>query len=186
MSTKYKFKNSEGCYFISFATVEWVDVFTRKEYKNIIVENLKYCQNEKGLEIFAWCIMTNHVHLIARAKTGFLLQDIIRDFKKHTSKLMIKTISNNVHESRREWMLDIFNQAGKANSGNKDYQFWRQDNHPLEVWSEEVIHQKLIYVHNNPVTEFYVDNAEAYVYSSARDYYYNQNCGLLDIIFITE
>ena len=89
MSTKYKFKNSEGCYFISFSTVEWIDVFTRKDYKNILVENLRYCQQEKGLELYVWCIMTNHVHLIARAKEGYLLQDIIRDFKKHTIKVMI-------------------------------------------------------------------------------------------------
>lgn len=113
MSTKYKFRNSVGCYFISFATVEWIDVFTRRDYKNILVENLRYCQNEKGLELFAWCIMTNHVHLIARAKEGYLLQDIIRDLKKHTSKVMIKTISDNANESRKDWMLELFSRAGK-------------------------------------------------------------------------
>ena len=186
MSTKYKFKNSDACYFISFATIEWIDVFTRKDYKNILVENLRYCQKEKGLELFAWCIMTNHVHLIARAKEGCLLQDIIRDFKKYTSKLMIKTISGNPNESRREWMLELFGRAGKKNNSNKDYQFWRQDNHPIEVWSDEVISQKLVYLHNNPVIEAYVDKAEEYLYSSARDYYYDKNCGLLEIVFITE
>jgi len=82
MSTKYKFHNPEGIYFVSFAVQGWVDVFTRNEYKNILVENLEYCQKNKGLEIYAWCIMSNHVHLIAGAKEGFLLQDIIRDFKK--------------------------------------------------------------------------------------------------------
>jgi len=186
MSTKYKFKNTAGCYFISFAVVEWVDVFTRKEYKDLLVTNLKYCQQEKGLELFAWCIMTNHVHLIARAKEGFLLQDIIRDFKKYTSKLMIKTIQANHHESRKDWMLAIFSKAGKQHNANQDYQFWRQDNHPIEVWSEDVINQKLLYLHNNPVVEGYVDKAEEYLYSSARDYYYDKNCGLLEIKFITE
>jgi len=68
MSRKYKFDNPEGVYFISFATVGWIDVFTRPIYKDILIESLSYCQKEKGLELFAWCIMTNHVHLIARAK----------------------------------------------------------------------------------------------------------------------
>jgi len=186
VSTKYKFKNKDGCYFISFAVVEWVDVFTRKEYKDLLVNNLRYCQKEKGLELFAWCIMSNHVHLIARAKEGFLLQDILRDFKKFTSKLLLKTIIENKHESRREWMLEIFSRLGSQNNANKEYQFWRQDNHPIEIWSEDVILQKLVYLHNNPVIEGYVDKAEEYLYSSARDYYYDKQCGLLEIKFITE
>lgn len=185
MSTKYKFKNSAGCYFISFAVIEWVDVFIRKEYKNILVENLKYCQKEKGLELFAWCIMSNHVHLIARAKEGFLLQHILRDFKKYTSRLILKTISENNHESRKEWMLKIFRDAGMKNSNNENYQFWQQDNHPIEIWSEDVINQKLEYLHNNPVKEGFVDKAEEYLYSSARDYYQDKNCGLIEINFIT-
>jgi REP element-mobilizing transposase RayT len=64
MSRKHKFLNPEGLYFVSFAVVYWLDVFTRNEYKDILVENLKYCQENKGMEIIAWCIMTNHVHLI--------------------------------------------------------------------------------------------------------------------------
>ena len=60
MSRKYQFKNPAGVYFISFAVKDWVDVFTRNEYKNTLIESLHYCQSEKGMEVFAWCIMTNH------------------------------------------------------------------------------------------------------------------------------
>ncbi len=179
MSRKYKFDNPEGVYFISFATVGWIDVFTRPIYKDILIESLSYCQKEKGLELFAWCIMTNHVHLIARAKEGFLLQDIIRDFKKFTSKKLIKAIEENNQESRKEWMMSIFKSAGEYNSNNKNYQFWRQDNKPIEVYSNAVIDQKLEYLHNNPVEEGIVEQAEEYVYSSARDYAGQK--GLLDI-----
>lgn len=83
-------------------------------------------------------------------------------------------------------MLVIFSKAGKQNNANQDYQFWRQDNHPIEVWSKDLINQKLVYLHNNPVVEGYVDKAEEYLYSSARDYYLDKNCGLLEIKFITE
>ena len=87
MSRKYlpcrqagKFHNNTGVYFKTFATNKWIDVFTRNEYKNIIIENVEYCQNHKGLELFAWCLMTNHVHLIARAKEGFTLPNFLSDF----------------------------------------------------------------------------------------------------------
>lgn len=170
MSRKYKFENPEGVYFISFATVGWIDVFTRRAYKDILVESLTFCQNEKGLELVAWCIMTNHIHLIAKAKEGFLLQDILRDFKKFTSKKLIAAIQENNQESRKEWMLSIFKSAGEYNSNNTNFQFWRQDNKPIEVYSNAVIDQKLNYLHNNPVKEGIVDQAEDYIYSSARDY----------------
>lgn len=104
MSRAYKFHNSEGLYFISFATVGWIDVFTRRIYKEILIESIKYCQKNKGLGLYAWCIMSNHVHMIVKAKDGYVLSDIIRDLKKYTSKEIIKAIEDNIQESRKEWM----------------------------------------------------------------------------------
>ena len=57
MSRKYKFNNKEGLYFVSFATVYWLDVFTRDHYCWSFIESLNYCRRNKGMEIFAWCIM---------------------------------------------------------------------------------------------------------------------------------
>ena len=153
----------------------WVDVFTRNEYKNILVENLAYCQAHKGLEIFAWCIMTNHVHLIIRAQEGFLLPDILRDFKKFTSKAVIQAIIENQRESRKEWLLAQFKMA-------EGYRFWRSDNKPIELWSNAVIDQKLNYLHQNPVEEGLVFRSEHYMYSSAIDYAGEK--GMLDITLI--
>lgn len=163
MSRKYKFHNESGVYFVTFATHKWVDVFTRNEYKDILIENLNFCQENKGLELFAWCIMTNHVHIIARAKEGFTLPDFLRDFKKYTAKAIIKAIKENQRESRKEWLLEMF----KTENGNR---FWRGDNKPIEIWSNYVFDQKLNYIHNNPVEAGLVFKAEDYVYSSARDY----------------
>ena len=175
MSRKYKFHNPEGVYFVSFAVQDWVDVFTRNEYKNILVENLKFCQEHKRLEIFAWCIMTNHVHLIIRAGGDILLSDILRDYKKFTSKTIIQAITDNIQESRKEWLLQQF----KTSEG---YLFWRTDNKPIELWSNKVIDQKIDYIHQNPVEEGLVFRAEDYVYSSAIDYAGEK--GLLDVIVV--
>ena len=84
MSRKYKFHDQDKLYFISFATVHWIDVFVREEYKQIIIESWKHCQEKKGLEIYSWCIMTSHVHMIIGSKKE-KLEVIVRDMKKHTS-----------------------------------------------------------------------------------------------------
>jgi len=181
MSRKYKFYNSEGIYFVSFATVNWIDVFTRRCYKDILVDSLRYCQAHKGLELYAWVIMTNHVHLIM-GSTKQDLAGIIRDLKKHTSKQIIKNITENPQESRKEWMLWMFERAGKRNSNNQNYQFWQQHNHPIELTNPTIVAQKLAYLHQNPVEAGFVSEPEDYWYSSAKDYAGQK--GFLDLIFI--
>ena len=110
MSTKYKATTTEDCYFITITTVGWIDVFTRLNQKQNIISALQYCQSNKGLEIYAYCIMSNHIHLLCKATAGFILSDVIRDFKKFTSKKIIQTIIEE-SESRREWMLDYFKKS---------------------------------------------------------------------------
>jgi len=114
---RYKICNQQLPYLLTFTVVDWVDVFTRKDYKLIVVESQNYCIQNKGLEIFAWVIMSNHIHLIARSKEGFILSHILRDFKKFTSKEIVSKIIE-IGESRREWMLNKFafgaNRTGRA------------------------------------------------------------------------
>ncbi len=179
----YKIRNKDGIHFITFAVVEWVDVFTRKEYRDILLDSIKYCQNEKGLILHAWCIMSNHVHMVISAKNNDT-SDILRDFKKFTSKQVIAAIEKNEQESRKDWMLKIFREQGEKNSRNSKYQFWRQDNQPKELFSDKFSSQKLNYIHNNPVEAGLVDKAEEYLYRSARDYYFGKNIGLLEIEFL--
>lgn len=139
MSRKYKIRDQEKLYFISFAVVNWIDVFSRKDYRDILIESLEYCKGNKGLELYAYVIMSNHVHLIIGTEGENKLQDIIRDFKKYTSVRSIDAIKDNPKESRKEWMLWMFERAGKKNSNNKNYQFWRQDNKPIELFNNELM-----------------------------------------------
>jgi len=169
MSRKYKFHNKEGLYFVSFATVCWLDVFTRDDYFQEVINTLTFCQENKGMEIFAWCIMTNHVHLIFRAK-GNNPSELMRSLKTYTSNNIQKHISENNQESRKEWLLWMMEQAAKKSSNVKYRQFWRHDNKPIELWSSEVIYQKLNYIHMNPVVAGFVNQAEHWKYSSAVDF----------------
>lgn len=160
-------------------------VFTRKEYRDILLERIRHCQREKGLVLHSWCLMSNHVHLVVSAK-GHNLSDLLRDFKKYSSKHLIKALMEHPTESRREWILEIFKKAGKANSRNTNYQFWRQNNQPKELYSERFTNQKLEYIHNNPVEAAIVEKAEEYLYSCAEDYYNGKNCGLLKLDFLRD
>ncbi|WP_338759250.1 transposase [Bernardetia sp. ABR2-2B] len=116
MGRKYAIHSSDDVYFITFTVVNWIDIFTRDEYREIFIDSVVYCQKNKGLEVFAYCIMTNHVHLVIRAKEGFELSDIVRDLKSFTSRHIRKAIEQNEKESRREWMLWMFGRAGKKKS----------------------------------------------------------------------
>jgi len=162
-------KDENALHFLTFTVVGWVDIFSRKVYRDLIIDNLDYCRKNKGLELYAYVVMTNHIHLVAKAKEGYKLSEIVRDYKKFTSKEIKKLLDDPV-ESRREWMKILFAKAGEWNSNNVDFQFWKQNNQPIELYSNHVIDQKLDYIHNNPVKAGFVENPEDYLYSSARFY----------------
>lgn len=182
MSRNYKFHDPEAPYFVSFAVVEWQDVFTRNQYKQILLDSLSYSQKEKGMEIYAWCIMTNHVHLIFRSTTAYPPQNLLGDFKRFTSRKIIEAIKENPRESRKEVLLSCFKKNGERSSNCTNHQFWRHDNHPIQLWSNKVIYQKIKYIHMNPVVEGYVFRSEDYPYSSALDY--SGTKGLLDGVVV--
>ena len=169
MSTKYKFGESTGAYFVSFVTVNWIDVFTRDAYFGNIIESLDFCRKNKAIEIYGYCIMPNHIHSIFRSGNGDS-SGLMLDFKGFTSKKMLQTIEENTQKSRREWMLWIMERAGKKNSNVTSRQFWQQNNHPIEIWSLKVFEQKLDYIHYNSVEFGFVTDPIDWKYSSARNY----------------
>ena len=163
-------KTFEGkVYYVTLTVVGWIDVFTRKEYVYEIMNNLKFCQQNKGLEIYAYVIMSNHLHLLASAKDG-KLSDILRDFKSYSAKRILEMIENNPQESRREWLLYMFKFFANKTASNKEYQFWQHSNYPIELYKPEIIQQKINYIHNNPVKCGLVANPEDYLYSSANEF----------------
>ena len=165
----YFITDQNAVYFLTFTVIDWVDVFTRKEYKFEIVNSLNYCIENKGLIVYSWCLMSNHLHLVCQAKEGFGISGIIRDFKKFTSKAVIKLISE-IPESRREWLLYRFEFAGKFDNRIKKYKFWQETNHAVLLDTSEMIDQRVNYIHENPVRALIVSHAHEYLFSSAVDY----------------
>ncbi|MBN1414820.1 MAG: transposase [Bacteroidales bacterium] len=176
MSERYKVHNPEGIYFITLTVVDWIDLFIRPIYKQVIIDSLKYCINNKGLELYAYVIMSSHIHLIVSSCQDFELSETIRDFKKYTSKKLVQCIKE-YSESRREWILDKFSLAADRIKRGVNYKLWQDGFHPVELGSNKMIDQRLDYLHNNPVEDEIVENPEDFLYSSARNY-----CGMNGLI----
>ena len=169
MSQGYQIYDQNQLYFLTFQIVKWVDVFTRNEYKQIVVNSFEYCRKHKGLELYGYVIMTNHIHLIARPKEPFRLSDMVRDFKKFTANQLLPLLQQ-PQESRSDWMMKRFEFAAREHQRNSVFQLWTHENHAIELFTPAVTRQRLDYIHDNPVRAGIVEKAEDYLYSSARNY----------------
>ncbi|AWV98248.1 REP-associated tyrosine transposase [Arcticibacterium luteifluviistationis] len=168
MKEGYIIRDQGAIYFLTFTVVEWVDVFTRKDYKDIIINSLQFCQKEKGMNIYAFVIMSNHLHIMMQSEKKEL-SNLVRDFKKYTAQMILKRIMEGP-ESRSDWMLKRFEFAANSHQRNTKYQFWQLNNHAEEVFSEPFMWSKINYIHMNPVRAGIVNKASHYLHSSTSNY----------------
>ncbi|MDF2156670.1 transposase [Algoriphagus sp. CAU 1675] len=173
MAFSYQIQDQGAVHFVTFTVHQWVDVFTRDIYREKFIDGLKFCQDQKGLEIFSWVVMTNHCHLILRAKEENL-SDVIRDLKKFTSKSIFQAIQTNPKESRREWICKLLSIEDRI-------WFWEEGYHGEEIYSVDFFDNKAEYIHQNPVKAGFVDKEEEYIWSSAGDFY-GVRKGKLDLV----
>jgi len=101
MSTKYKFLNPQGIYFVTFAVINWIDLFIRNEYRDIMLDSWRYCCKNKGMDLYAWVIMTSYIHMIMGSQKDNP-EDIMRDMKRWTSIQLKEAIQSHPGESRKE------------------------------------------------------------------------------------
>lgn len=177
MKEGYVIRDQNLPHFITPTVVDWIDIFTRQTYRDIVIECLDYCIKNKGMILYGYVIMSNHIHLIIQSENG-KLSDLIRDFKKFIARNILDKIQNSP-ESRREWMLERFQLAAQKHQRNKEYQFWQYGNHAEEIYSTAFMWSKLHYIHLNPVRAGLVAKASEYIYSSAGNYV--NDSGLLEI-----
>ena len=143
---RYKIIGDNGIYFTTHTIVEWLPIFRGKKYFEIIIESLKYCQDNKGLLVFGYVIMLTHFHLMAQTKEGVRFQDVMRDLKKFTSK----EISSQLEKDGQCLSLYVFKKAGEQEKGKRKYKVWRDEYHPQIIYTASVCRQKLRYMHDNP------------------------------------
>ena len=170
MSDSYKISDPHGLYFLTFQVVDWVDIFSRKSYRDIVVDSFNYCIEKKYLKVVAWVIMTNHVHTIMHSDEKDL-SDIVRDFKAHTARQILKQVETGV-ESRQVWMEHVFGFNARQHQRNEKQQLWTHENHAvfLDPLRPQMLQSRINYIHQNPVRAGWVIEPEHYLYSSAVDY----------------
>ena len=163
MRSRLKVNEQSNLYFITSSVHCWVPIIFNDHIFGIILESLKFCQQYKGLVIWAYVIMPNHIHAIISHEDFKAIPGIIRDFKRHTSTEISKYLSQLGRYSRLFW-IKIFHNQEK----NK---VWQEGYHPETILSPDFLLTKLNYIHNNPVEKGYVTRPEHWKYSSARNYY---------------
>ena len=172
MRTRYKIYAPDSPYFMTHTIVAWIPVFTRKAYFEVVLEALKYCRDVKGLRIYAWVMMDNHLHMIA---AGADIVKTIKEFKSYTAREILRL----TQEGGKDWLLDQFKFYKSGYKSGSKYQVWQDGYHPQEISNDQMLRQKMDYIHHNPVRAGLVEKAEDWLYSSARNYLGME--GLLEI-----
>ncbi|QQY34547.1 Transposase and inactivated derivatives [Chryseobacterium gleum] len=182
MKEGYVIRDQDRPHFLTCTIIEWIDIFTRKTYRDSIIECLEFCIKNKGMILYGYVIMSNHLHFIVQSRDG-KLSDLIRDFKKFTAKQILDKMQTEP-ESRKDWILERLAKATETHSRNKNFQVWQYGNHAEEIFSLKFLWDKLNYIHLNPVRAGIVSKANHYVYSSATNY--SNGTGIINSIEIAE
>ncbi len=158
-------ENKNKIHFLTFTTMEWIDIFTKPEYFNLIINTFKHCQKNQGLLLYGFVIMTNHFHCLVSAQEDYSLENIVASFKKFTTFQTKKMLE----KDNRKYISALI-KSSYAKKKNTSFQIWQRENYPETIESEKFFLQKMNYIHNNPVKKCYVAKPEDWLYSSARNY----------------
>ena len=150
------------------------------DYRDIIVDSLNYCIRNKGLKVYAWVIMTNHIHIVCSCEEPFRISEFLRDFKKFTSRQIMIRISE-IGESRRYWLRSHFSFNARRIGRAKNFKIWRDDNHAINLNDIDIV-EKINYIHENPVKAGLVFESQQYVYSSAIDYSGKKGLVMIELV----
>jgi putative transposase len=166
-----EFGDKRACYFITFQTVDWIDIFIRPVYKQVIVHTLNHFIDSKGLELYAWCLMPHHLHLLARADNGPVIAEVEKEYKTFTTTKILEAIDTEP-AIRKEWMMERFENFGNKMGSMKKYHVWQNCSNPLyiDLEKKDILLEHFEHIHQNPVRDRVVDTPSEYLYSSARDY----------------
>ena len=162
MRSRYRIHERDHAHFVTATIVEWLPVFTSAACCDILVRSLEFSRQHKGLKIYAWVILDNHFHAILAAPD---LSGVLRDLKSFTARQIVEQLAR----EGREWLLNQLRYY-RADYKPQEYQVWQEGSHPQAIVSDEMLEQKLEYLHNNPVKRGMVASPEHWRYSSAHEW----------------
>lgn len=156
--SRYKIHEPLAPHFLTCTVLHWIPVFTRTESVKIIIDSLKHLQEHDNLKLYAYVILENHLHLVAESDDIALS---MRKFKSYTAKKILELL----RESNARTILDQLAFYKKAHKSEISYQFWQEGVQPKLIQSERMMHERINYIHMNPVKRGYVDQAAHWRYS---------------------
>jgi REP element-mobilizing transposase RayT len=161
----------ENLYFVTTTTAGRAPIFHRDLIKRILVDGLYHLHAVDRNDLFAFVIMPNHVRFILRCRADDPLQDVVRDFKANTTRLIVRQFAA---EDDREVLKVLVDAVQRPD--RQQYKVWEDGYFAKEVFSADFLRQKLDYIHNNPLQPQWqlVNEPEDYIWSSARFYLSNQ------------
>ena len=177
MRSRYKYFHNTSPYFVTCTVVNWIAIFTSPVMFDIIIESLRFLRETGSLKIFSYVILENHLHMIISSED---LNNNMMRFKSYTARKIIDFAES----KNNTWLLTQFKEEKKDFKNDRTYQVWQEGFHPQLIQSEEMLRQKIEYIHYNPVRRGYIDDPSNWVYSSARNYLKDDN-SILEIDFIT-
>jgi REP element-mobilizing transposase RayT len=163
MRSRYRVRELEFAHFITSTIVGWLPVFTNAARCNLLIDALTYCREHKLLRIHAWVILDNHFHAIV---SGPHLTAVMRDLKRHTARRILEQLK----AEQCEWLLNQFARFHSAHKSQSEFQVWQEGFHPVAIRSDDMMLQKLEYLHQNPVARGLVSTPEHWRYSSAHEW----------------
>ncbi|NIA29939.1 MAG: transposase [Actinobacteria bacterium] len=167
MRSHYRINEKDGVYFVTSTILQWIPIFTSKVYFDILISAIKYCQENKNLFVYAYVILENHFHMICYAPE---LGRIMQSLKRHTAKM----IMDQLQKEQKSWVMNLLSYYKKRHKHESIHQLWEEGFHPQQILNEEMLVQKIEYIHYNPVKRGYVLKPEYWAYSSAGDFYLNE------------
>jgi putative transposase len=167
---KHTIKKDHTPYYLTMTITNWQPIFESNEIRCIIIDSLNHLIEKRNLIVYSYCIMHNHLHMIANTEKTNSLKDLVRDFKKFTSR-KITSVMLEDQSNKYQNFINQFKIAGENHCKPIQYKVWKDGNHAIELYSNKFIRQKINYIHQNPVKAGYTDKIEDWPFSSAIDYF---------------
>jgi len=161
--SRYHIHDPAPAHFVTGTIIEWLPVFTTSARCDILVDALLYCREHKALRIHAWVILDNHFHAILAAPD---LTRVLADFKRYTAKALLAQLKTD----QCDWLLNQLSYFRLKHKVESEHQIWQEGSHPQAILSDEMMQQKLEYLHNNPVKRGLVASQEHWRHSSAHEW----------------
>ncbi len=148
--------------FFTATIMKWKKLLEPDKYKDIIIESFQFLVKDNRIKLFAFVIMSNHIHLIWQMQPLIHPQDVQRDFLKYTAQKIKHDLKKNHPAVLSRFLSD---------ANDRYYQFWKRRALSIELRTDKVYQQKLDYIHWNPVRAGICKLPEEYKYSSALFYH---------------